>query len=281
LLLCASRLGDAAWRFVRASRLRRPRLALCALPDSCAAATRVPSNGRYPEIHVAAAQNSLIARLPVRDRVHFLKVCERVELVMSDVLCESGSVTRFAYFPTEGFVSLIAPLSGEPVLEVGMVGCEGMVGTQLVLGVATVPLVALVQGAGAAWRVTPVRLRSELAHSKGLRDNLARYVQVTIIQLASSAACLRFHQLGQRLARWLLMTHDRAHADSFHVTHEFLAYMLGVRRVGVTTAAISLQRLGLIEYRRGDITILNRRGLEAAACSCYATDKQAYLDVMH
>jgi len=102
-----------------------------------------------------------------------------------------------------------------------------------------------------------------------------------MIQLASSAACLSSHQIGPRLARWLLMTQDRAHADHFHVTHEFLAYMLGVRRVGVTTAAVALQRCGLIEYRRGEVAVLDRRGLEAAACSCYAADKQAYLDVIH
>ena len=209
-------------------------------------------------------QNHLIERLPRKDRARLLANCEEVELVMSEVLCESGTSTRYAYFPTKGFISLVMTIDGKPVLEVGMVGSEGMLGTQLVLGVGTVPLHALVQGAGTAWRVAS-----------------ARYVQVTMIQLASSAGCLRFHQIEQRLARWLLMTQDRAHADSFHVTHEFLAYMLGVRRVGVTGAAGALQCLGLIEYQRGNITVLNRSGLEAAACSCYAADMTTYLDVMH
>ena len=221
-------------------------------------------------------QNHLIERLPRKDRARLLANCEEVELVMSEVLCESGTSTRYAYFPTKGFISLVMTIDGKPVLEVGMVGSEGMLGTQLVLGVGTVPLHALVQGAGTAWRVASAPFRNELAKSKDLRKNLDRYVQ-----LASSAGCLRYHQIGQRLARWLLMTQDRAHADSFHVTHEFLAYMLGVRRVGVTGAAGALQCLGLIEYQRGNITVLNRSGLEAAACSCYAADMTTYLDVMH
>ncbi len=226
-------------------------------------------------------QNYLIERLARKDRARLLAICEEVELVMSEVLCESGTFTRYAYFPTKGFISLIMTIDGRPVLEVGMVGSEGMLGTQLVLGVGTVPLHALVQGAGTAWRVASAPFRNELAKSKDLRKNLDRYVQVTMIQLASSAGCLRFHQIGQRLARWLLMTQDRAHADSFHVTHEFLAYMLGERRVGITAAAGALQRLGLIEYQRGNITVLDRSGLEAAACSCYAADMTTYLDVMH
>lgn len=200
---------------------------------------------------------------------------------MSHVLCECGTATGYAYFPTKGYISLVTSIDGKPVLEVGMVGSEGMLGTQLVLGVAITPLHALVQGAGTAWRVRAATLRKELVISQPLRVHLDRYVQVTMMQLASSAACLRFHQIGPRLARWLLMTQDRAHTDSFHVTHEFLAYMLGVRRVGVTAAAVGLQRRGLIEYQRGDITVVNRRGLEVAACSCYSSDKAAYRDVMH
>lgn len=200
---------------------------------------------------------------------------------MSNVVCDSGSVTEHAYFPTEGYISLITPLLGKPVLEVGMVGNEGMLGTQLVLGVTAAPLFALVQGSGTAWRVTAAKFRKELVHSKALRVSLQRYVQVTMNQLAASAACLRFHHIGPRLARWLLMTQDRARSETFHVTHEFLAYMLGVRRVGITAAATELQRLGSIEYRRGEVTILDRRRLEDAACSCYAADKKAYVDVMH
>lgn len=233
------------------------------------------------ECCLAANKNQLIELLPRKNRASLLGLCEEVELVMSEVLCECGTATRYAYFPTKGYISLVTSIEGKPVLEVGLVGSEGMLGTQLVLGVATTPLYALVQGAGTAWRVGAAPLRKELVNSPPLRATLNRYVQVTMMQLASSAACVRFHQIGPRLARWLLMTQDRAHTGAFHVTHEFLAYMLGVRRVGVTAAAVALQRQGLIEYQRGDITVVNRRGLEAAACSCYASDKTAFADVMH
>jgi CRP-like cAMP-binding protein len=226
-------------------------------------------------------QNHLIELLPRADRAHILGICEEVELVMADVISERGTPTRHVYFPTQGFISLVTPIDGKPVLEVGMVGNEGMLGAQLVLGVVNAPLHALVQGPGSAWRIPTAPFRKELARSKALRTELDRYLYVTMVQLASSAACLRFHQIGPRLARWLLMTQDRAHTANFHVTHEFLAYMLGVRRVGVTTAAVQLQRRGLIRYRRGAVSVVNRRGLEAAACSCYATDKKAYAAVMH
>ena len=139
---------------------------------------------------------------------------------------------------------------------------------------------ALVQGAGSARRVKAGDFRRELARSAALRRGLDRYIHVVMAQLAASATCLHYHLIGPRLARWLLMSHDRAHSDGFHVTHEFLAYLLGVRRVGITTAAAALQRNGLIEYHRGEIRVLDRRGLEAAACSCYAADLKTYAEVI-
>ena len=226
-------------------------------------------------------QNHLIELLPRKARLRLLAICEPVDLVMAQVLSEVGIPTRYVYFPTEGFISLVTPINGRPVLEVGMVGREGMLGTQLALGVRTAPLHALVQGPGAAWRIGAAAFRRELALSPALQSGLNRYVYVMMMQLASAASCLRFHQIGPRLARWLLMTQDRAHSDSFHITHEFLAYMLGVRRVGVTTAASELQRAGLIEYHRGEIQVLNRRALEAAACGCYAADRDAYTEMLH
>ena len=225
---------------------------------------------------LAAVENHLIELLPRKDRARLLAKCESVELVLSDVLLHPGKETRYAYFPTEGLISLIAPIDGHPAIEVGMVGREGMLGAQLALGVATQPLHALVQGAGESWRINASHLRSELASSPALQRTLNRYVAVMMAQLATSAACLRFHQLGPRLARWLLMTQDRAHSDNFHMTHEFLAYMLGVRRVGITAAASAFPRSGLIEYHRGSLTVLDRKGLEAAACRCYATDQRIY-----
>jgi CRP-like cAMP-binding protein len=160
------------------------------------------------------------------------------------------------------------------------VGREGMLGAHISLGVVSAPFRALVQGEGAAWRVGVSAFRRELTDSKVLQRSLNRYLYVLMAQQTASAGCLRFHMIGQRLARWLLMSQDRAHGNSFHVTHEFLAYMLGMRRVGITTAASVLQRSGLITYRRGELTVLNRRGLEAAACSCYAADRQTYADLL-
>ena len=226
-------------------------------------------------------QNHLIERLPRTARLRLLAICEPVELVMAEVLSEVGIPARHVYFPTKSFISLVTPIKGKPILEVGMIGREGMLGTHLALGVSAAPLHALVQGPGAAWRIGAVAFRRELAHSSALQRGLNRYVYVMMMQLASAASCLRFHQIEPRLARWLLMTQDRAQSKNFHITHEFLAYMLGVRRVGVTAAANVLQRGGLIKYHRGEIQVLSRLGLEAAACSCYAADLEAYAKMLH
>ena len=214
--------------------------------------------------------------LPRKDRARFIAACEAVPLVLSEVLCEPCKATRHVYFPTSGFVSLLATIEGSPGLEVGMVGREGMLGTQLALGVSTSPLRAIVQGAGMAWRIGASAFRIELAASAALQRGLGQYLFVLTDQLARSCACVRFHEIRPRLARWLLMSQDRAGASHFHVTHQFIAYMLGVRRVGITAAAGALQFDGLIEYRRGDLTVLDRKGLEAASCGCYAADRRAY-----
>ena len=225
-------------------------------------------------------ENTLIELLPAKDRARLLAICEPVELALSEVLCEPDKPTRHVYFPTRGFISLVAMVDGSPGVEVGMVGREGMLGAQLVLGVVTAPLHALVQGSGSSWRVATVPFKRELARSAALRQVLNRYLYVLMAQQATSAACLRFHLIGQRLARWLLMSQDRAQSESFHITHEFLAYMLGMRRVGITAAASTLQRDGLIEYHRGEIKVINRSGLEAVACSCYASNQKTYADLL-
>jgi CRP-like cAMP-binding protein len=223
-----------------------------------------------------STENRLIARLSRRDRASLLDISESVELELGTVLCEPGEPTRHVYFPIDCFISLVATIEGVPALEVGMVGREGLVGAQLVLGVGAMPLHALVQGAGTARRLAATPFRRALCASSSLQQALNRYVYVLMAQLATSAVCTRFHSVEPRLARWLLMTQDRADSDSFHLTHEFLAHMLGVRRVGITGAASDLQRNGLIRYRRGEITVLDRAGLEAAACSCYGADRLAY-----
>jgi CRP-like cAMP-binding protein len=229
---------------------------------------------------MAAAENHLIELLPRKDRQRLLAVCEPFELVLADVLSDPGKAARHVYFPTEGFISLVTMVADHPGLEVGMVGREGMLGAQVVLGVAIAPLHSVVQGPGVARRVPIAAFRDQLARSEPLQRTLDRYLYVLMAQLAASAACLRFHLIGPRLARWLLMSQDRSHADSFRVTHEFLAYMLGVRRAGITRAAGALQQRGLIEYRRGALTVLDRGRLEAAACSCYAGDRAAYTGLL-
>jgi CRP-like cAMP-binding protein len=221
-------------------------------------------------------QNHLIEMLPGKSQAALLALCEPIQLVLSEVLCEPGELTRHVYFPVDGFISMVELIDGSPGLEVGMVGREGMLGANLALGITREPLRALVQGAGAAWRVDTKAFNGELRRNMPLRRELHRYLYVRMVQLAGEAACLRFHQILPRLARWLLMSQDRAHADRFHVTHTFLAYMLGVRRVGITGAASELQRSGLIDYRRGELTVLDRNGLEAAACGCYDADIRSY-----
>lgn len=226
------------------------------------------------------AQNQLIRLLPVSARRALLQACEPVQLILGEVLQEAGETARYAYFPVDAFVSLICSIDKEPGVEVGMVGREGMVGTALVLGGATAPMRALVQGSGAAWRITAVSLRREMGRSPALKQRLDRYLSVLMSQQSTGAACLRHHQIGPRLARWLLMSQDRAHADQFRITQQFIAYMLGVRRVGITGAASGLQRGGLIEYHRGEITVLDRKGLQAVSCSCYASDRKTYAEAM-
>jgi len=224
--------------------------------------------------------NLLLAALPAADRRRLLANCELVGLVAGETLVQAGDEARHVFFPIHGFISLIAPIDRDAQLEVGLVGNEGMVGTSVILGVNDSLLRALVQGAGSAWRLDAATLTRELERSTALRRVLNRYLYVVLGQLAQSAACTRFHFVEARLARWLLMTRDRAHSNGFQITQQFLAYMLGVRRVGVTRAASALQRRELIQYTRGSLEILDPPGLAAAACSCYASDKATYAGVL-
>lgn len=230
---------------------------------------------------MTTATNHLIELLPREDRRRLLGLTQHVQLVQSVVLSEVGKPTRHIYFPVNGFISLVTSIDGKPVLEVGMVGREGLLGAQVALGVPIQPMHALVQGPGSALRIGLKVFREELGRNAALKRLLDRYIYVLMGQLASSAACTRFHEINPRLGRWLLMMQDRAHADTFGVTHEFLGFMLGVRRVGITAAAGALQKSGLIEYYRGQVTVVNRKGLEVASCSCYADDRRAYARIMH
>ncbi len=211
-------------------------------------------------------------------RRQLASIANLVPLAMGESMGEPGAATPYVYFPVDGFVSLITPIDGKPCLEVGMVGREGMVGSHVALGIFTTPLHTVVQGSGRAWRIGARAFSAELQQNPPLQRLMNRYIHVLMHQFSTVAACLRFHPIGKRLARWLLMSHDRAQADQFHVTHEFLAYMLGVRRVGITNAAGELQREGLIEYHHGELRVFDRPGLEKAACTCYATESLIYSD---
>jgi len=220
--------------------------------------------------------NHLLEALPRRQLQQMLGECEAVELKFGEILYQPDARIRHVYFPVDSFISLMIPIDGTSNLEVALVGNEGMLGSPLILGVNVSPLRAIVQGKGLAWRMSGAAFSRQLGRSAALRRGLHRYLQVRMCQLARAAACTRFHLVEQRLARCLLMTQDRAHSDKFHATHEVLAYMLGVRRVGVTKAANVLQTRQLIHYHRGEISILDRVGMEAAACGCYQADRGTY-----
>jgi len=223
------------------------------------------------------AVNLLIDGLPRKESKRILEQCETVALEFGMVLSERDQPFTHAYFPVSSFISLLTTLNHHPPLEMGLIGSEGMLGGTLVLGVNTAPLRAVVQGAGDSLRLSAPALKRLLPLCPVLQRVLNRYVYVMMAQLSQTAACNHFHEIEPRLARWLLMTHDRAHADHFHLTHEFLADMLGVRRSGITVAAGALQGKKLIGYTRGEISILDRVGLEAAACECYQAVNEDYL----
>lgn len=222
-------------------------------------------------------QNALIAHLPRIDRARLLSVCEGIHLSPSQVLWDAGDRQASVLFPVDGFVSQVVQLPGHVgTVEVGMVGREGLVGAALALGVPIAPVGAVVQGAGLAWRLDAHRFELELQASEALRGLVQRYLYVTLVQWGTASACRSFHSLQERLARWLLMSQDRAHADEFRVTHEFMGLMLGVRREGVTVAAGELQSAGVIRYHRGVVRVCDRLALESRACACFAADGEVY-----
>jgi len=221
--------------------------------------------------------NSLLARLPRREQEAVMDGCELVPLNVGVTLCMPEDTIEHVYFPVDSYISLITPAGGTESLEVGMVGNEGMFGATLLLGVEVAAFRGLVQGGGAALRMSAKRFARALRQQENFHRMIDRYMFVLMTQLAQTAACTRFHLLDARLARWLLMTHDRAHSNTFRITHEFLAYMLGVRRAGVTEAAGRLQARGLIRYSRGRLAVLDRAGLEAVTCPCYGIIKDHYI----
>lgn len=220
--------------------------------------------------------NRLLLHLAPRARRALVAAGEPVELVFGQVLAEPDALVREVYFPLAGFISLMVPAEAGASLEVGLIGAEGMLGATLALGVRAAPFHSLVQGAGVALRLPATAFVASIAAAPAFASALTRYCYVLLRQAAQMTACTRYHTVEQRLARWLLMSDDRAGGGTIHLTHDFLARMLGVRRVGVTLAAGALHRQGLIAYRRGEVAVLRRRGLARAACSCYARDQRLY-----
>ncbi len=239
---------------------------VCLADKNAAGTTKQEMTVKSSRLPVA---NKLLAALPRSEYDRLLPQLETITLTYGDILLEVGDVIEYVYFPSDSLVSLLTLVDSHHALEVGMVGNEGLVGVGFALGINTSPVRAMVQGSGTAQRMKASRFRSELKQSAHLQKAVSLYTHALMAQIAQTAACNRFHNIEARLARWLLMTRDRVGANQFHLTQEFLSDMLGVRRVGVTKAAHALKKRDLIEYSRGDIDIVDGRGLEKAACSCY------------
>lgn len=213
--------------------------------------------------------NRLLSSLPEEEQGQLARLGEIVKVEVGDVLYEPGQTVRHVYFPLDCLLSLLAVAEGRMTLEVGSVGREGMIGAPVVLGHELAQVRAVVQRAGRAVRIDAGEFRLAYARMEPLQRLLHRYTDTLLAQAIQIAVCSRFHVLEARLARSLLITRDRLQSDKFHLTHEFLAHALGVRRVGVTKAASALQNQKLISYSRGNIEILDAAGLEAVSCRCY------------
>jgi CRP-like cAMP-binding protein len=224
--------------------------------------------------------NKLLAALPTRDYKRLSPHLEAVTLEFNAVLHEDGEAVRYVYFPGEGLVSLLVVTGNGAASEVGLVGSEGMVGLSALLGVGDAPGRELVQMSGAGVRVKAKLMRAEFKRGGALQDLLLRYTHALFTQISQSTACMASHALDRRLCRWLLMTHDGARGDTFEITQEFMASMLGVTRAVVTRAAGTLKRERMIRYSRGQVTMLDRRGVEARACECYASVREEYARVL-
>ncbi len=224
----------------------------------------------------APRQNRLLAALPAEEFARLEPGLELVPLPLGQVIYESGSELRHVYFPTDSIVSLLYVMEDGASAEIAVVGNEGIIGVALFMGGETMPNRALVQSAGHAYRLKGQLLKDEFNRSGGLQHLLLRYTQALLTQMGQTAVCNRHHTLDQQLCRWLLLSHDRLQSDELVMTQELIANMLGVRREGVTAAAGNLQRAGLITYHRGHITVVDRAGLEARACECYAVVRKEF-----
>jgi CRP-like cAMP-binding protein len=220
--------------------------------------------------------NHILAKLPDADYQRLVPHLELVELPRGLTLCAAGERMEYAYFPVGMMISLVSEMPDGTSVEVGVVGFEGMAGLPLVLGVDVSPHTIMVQMPDGAYRLRADVLKAEFKRGGALHDLLLRYTQGLLLHTAQIAACNRVHHVEERLARWLLMSRDRCVCDELPLTQEFLSLMLGVRRAGVTEAALTLQTEGYINYTRGHITIIDREGLESASCGCYEIIKAEF-----
>ncbi|MBA2340560.1 MAG: Crp/Fnr family transcriptional regulator [Pyrinomonadaceae bacterium] len=224
----------------------------------------------------AAIQNRLLAALPKQEYKRLKVDFENVSLSLNQILYEPNKLISDVYFPNDCMISLISTSGEEAMIEIGVIGSEGMVGAAAFLGGMTTNNRAIVQIAGNATRMSAETLKEEFARGGALQSSLLRYTQALMTQISQTAVCNRIHSLEERLARWLLMTHDRAPSNEFPLTQEFVAYMLGARRPSVSDAASRFQNAGLISYVRGKVNILDRPGLESVACKCYGIVKEEF-----
>jgi CRP-like cAMP-binding protein len=222
------------------------------------------------------AENQLINHFSAEDREWALKTATSISLAFGDSLIQTNDLVEHVYFPTTCFISSIIEVTDHQPLEMALIGNEGMLGASLALSNQYAPMSAIVQGKGTSLRIEASTFIEHMNESAAMRRIVQKYIFVTMQQLSQSSACNRFHEVSQRLARWLLMSHDRTHTKSLHLNHEFLGTMLGVRRSAVSIAAASLQKQGIISYRRGEITILHTERLEQASCDCYRASLKSY-----
>ncbi|MFO7602206.1 MAG: Crp/Fnr family transcriptional regulator [Gammaproteobacteria bacterium] len=221
-------------------------------------------------------ENHLLDALPAEEYARLVPNLELVPMPLGHVIYESGSELHHVYFPTTAIVSLLYVLLDGASAEIAVVGNEGLIGVALFMGGETMPNRAVVQSSGHAYRLKGQLLKDEFNRSGAMQHLMLRYTQALLTQMAQTAVCNRHHSLDQQLCRWLLMSIDRLPSNELVMTQELIANMLGVRREGVTEAAGNLQKAGLIKYSRGHITVLNRAGLEARVCECYAVVKKEF-----
>lgn len=223
-----------------------------------------------------SSENRLLAKLPKQEYERLTASMEIISLGLRDSVVVANRPIEHVYFPKKGVISLVSHTNGEPTVEVGTIGIEGVVGVPVFLGIDKSSLDGFCQIAGDSWKMKASPFREEIGRSPVLHRLLSKYVQALFTQLAQSVACNRLHSVEQRCARWLLMTHDRMNRSDFLLTQEFLAQMLGVRRATVGEVAQAFSRDGLIHYNRGQIAIQNRKGLERRSCQCYWIVKDEY-----